>query len=191
MQPGESHFPCIVSTDNTKAPDLYYDSRIRAQRPLQAQEREITMGYPLGVTTAFGKVKLSEPKRRQMMGAALNWMQMHAVFAAMPDNFSGVTTTIIKNIIARVQMNNTTDELQAYLSATKHDEKVAWIRTRLESIGLERKLLQLELKDPRMLPIQAKGRYVVQSGLRRTAAKWTNMALSEKKLHHHDERGLW
>ena len=123
MQPGETHFPCIVSTDNTKAPALCYDSRIRAKRPLQAQEREIAMGYPPGVTTAFGQVKLSEPKRRQMMGAALNWMQMRAIFAAMADNFAGVTTASTKNIIASVQMNNTADELQAYLAALKHDEK--------------------------------------------------------------------
>jgi len=179
MQPGETHFPCIVSTDNTKAPALCYDSRIRAKRPLQAQEREIAMGYPPGVTTAFGQVKLSEPKRRQMMGAALNWMQMRAIFAAMADNFAGVTTASTKNIIASVQMNNTADELQAYLAALKHDEKVAWIRARLKAIGFERKLLQLELKDPEMLPIQAKGRYAVQSGLRKSAQKWTKMALSK------------
>jgi hypothetical protein len=102
MQPGESHFPCIVSTDNTKAPALCYDSRIRAQRPLQAQEREIAMGYPPRVTTGYGKVKISEPKRRQMMGAALNWMQMRAIFAAMADDFAGVTTASTKSIIASV-----------------------------------------------------------------------------------------
>ena len=39
---------------------------------MQAQEPEIAMGYPPGITIVFGKVKLSEPKRRQMMGAALN-----------------------------------------------------------------------------------------------------------------------
>ena len=157
MLPGETDFPCIVSTDSPKAPALCYDWRIKAQRPLQAQEREIAMGYPPGITTASGKVKLFEPKRRQMMGAALNWMQMRTIFAAMADNFAGASVASTKNIIASVQMNDTADELHAYLSALKHDERVSWIRTRLEPIGFERKLLQLELKDPNMLLIQAKG----------------------------------
>ena len=136
------------------------------------------------MTTVFGKVKLSERKRRQMMGAVLNWMQMRANFAAMADNFADVhvTTASTKNIIASVQMKNTADELQAYLSAMKHDEKVAWIHACLESIGVEQKRLQLEPKDSGMLPIQAKGRYVVQSGLRKSAAKWTKMALSKGRI---------
>ena len=62
-------------------------------------------------------------------------------------------------------MSNTTDELQAYLAKLKHPEKVAWIKAHLNPIGFEWKLLQLELKDSDMLPIQAKGRYAVQSGL--------------------------
>ena len=115
-----------------------------------------------------------------MIDAAFNWMQMRAIFAAMADNFAGVTAASTKNIIASVQMNNTADDLPAYLPAMKHVEKVAWIRARLESICFKRQLLQLELKDPGMLPIQAKGRYAVQSGLLKSAVKWTKMALSKE-----------
>jgi hypothetical protein len=137
------------------------------------------MGYPPGITTTFGMVKLSEPKRRQMMGAALNWMQMRAIFARIADDFAGTVVASTKNIIASVQMSNTADELQAYLAKLKHPEKVAWIKAHLDSIGFEHKLLQLELKDPNMLPTQAKGRYAVQSGLRKSAKKWTKMALQK------------
>ena len=86
------------------------------------------------------------------MGAALDWMQMRAIFAQMADDFAGTAVASTKNIIASVQMSNTADELQAYLAKLQHPEKVAWIKARLDSIGFERKLLQLELKDPDMLP---------------------------------------
>ena len=97
----------------------------------------------------------------------------------MADDFAGTVVASTKNIIASVQMSNIADELQAYLAKPKHPEKVAWIKARLDSIGFERKLLHLELKDPNMLPTQAKGRYAVQSGLRKSGKKWTKMALQK------------
>ena len=164
---------------------MCYDKRVRALRPLNATERDMAMGYPAGVSDAFGVLHTSDQKRRSIMGAALNWHQMRAIMANMADDMAqGSVEQMQRNkhdlpMCATVRTATTAEDLQHYLSKLDHQQKVSWMQAKLKAQGFVRRHLELELKDPQMQPIQCKGRYNTQSNLTRSAEKWTADAIKK------------
>ena len=180
-----SPLPCLVSSDATHSPALVYDPTIRDIRPLSEEEREAAMGYPRGITNAFGAVKVTPKKRRQLMGAALNYWQMAAIFREMKPPLPTVHL-----VAAPVMLGADPDNLEAlFLPMTLEQVKV-WVGKRFTEIGFVLPQLKITLKDPEMLPYQSKQRMTVQAGLIASAEDWVRSALEagiiRKAQYSHD-----
>ena len=68
----QSPAPCIVASKETKWPVWVTDRRPKpTERQATCNELERFMGMGTGASTAFGKLELSEQKRRRLIGSAV------------------------------------------------------------------------------------------------------------------------
>jgi site-specific DNA-cytosine methylase len=164
--------PCLVAADHTHSPAQVYDPQLRDVRPLCEEEREAVMGYQRGVTNAFGAVDVKPKKRRQLMGAALNYWQMSAILRELP-----TLAHVISHVAAPIMLGADPNNLEAMFRNKSLEETKQWITARFADIGFEMPQLHITLKDESMLPYQSKQRVTVQAGLVASAEDWVRDAL--------------
>jgi hypothetical protein len=156
--------PCVVAAgSNTHTQVRVRDGESGCNRPASLDEMEALMGYPVGLSNAWGRVEMTYEQRASAIGNQIHYEQVRAVMAEM-DPEAGVEER--GATVMSVGSPGGETPTEAWSRGVADEELESWMKGKLEGYELPR--LHLRVREDESVPYQVpvKARYQTPTKLR-------------------------